>query len=142
MRKLIHVTILALCSTLPSPATGAEPASVYVTTHAEKQGVPVKLALAVAKIETGIQCGRVGKRGERGPLQIHPRSAAGLGYHIIVKSSCDRQTEAGMAHLAHCYRHSKGNTRLAVACHNQGFGVLRTGRISRGAAKYAHLVLR
>jgi soluble lytic murein transglycosylase-like protein len=142
MRKLILITLLASCSMIPSYAHGAEPASTYVTSHAEKQGVPVKLALAVAKIETGVQCGRVGKRGERGPLQIHPRSAAGLGYPNIAKSSCDRQTEAGMAHLAYCFRNARGNTRLAVACHNQGFGVLRTGRISRGAAKYAHLVLR
>lgn len=141
MKKFIGLCVFGLCATLAQPARAMD-ATSYIKSYASKFGVPIPFAMAVAKVESNHKCGLVGKRGERGPLQIHPQTAAGLGYKNIVKSSCERQTEAGMAHLAYCWKNASGDTRLAAACHNQGFGVLKTRRISRGASKYAQLVLR
>ena len=141
MKKVISLSAIGLCVLLAHPAHATD-ATSFIRSYADKFGVPVPFAMAIAKVESNHKCGLVGKRGERGPLQIHPQTAAGLGYKNITNSSCERQTEAGMAHLSHCWKQSSGDKRLAAACHNQGFGVLKTGRISRGAAKYAQLVLR
>lgn len=106
-----------------------------------RNGVPVDLALRVAKVETGVRCNVVGSRGERGPLQILPATAREFGFRNIRSASCSRQTDAGMAHLAACYRGSGGNWRRAAACHNQGISVIHGRRISESARRYAQNVL-
>lgn len=120
----------------------ATDATKLVKASAKKFGVPVYVAMQVAKAESGIKCGRTGAAGERGPLQILPSSAVMLGYKRIAKASCATQTDAGMKHLAKCWKGSKGYKRLAIACHNQGFRVLQTRKISRQGARYARLVMR
>ena len=116
--------VLALMLMLPNAAHAAD-ASGLVRTEASRQGVPVHFALRIAKIESGVKCGRVGRAGERGPLQILPRSAAGLGFRNIGKAGCALQTRAGMKHLAICWRGAKGNAARAAACHNGGFAMLK-----------------
>jgi len=120
---------------LYEPRTAEE----MVRRSAVKFGVPVDFALRVAKQETGVRCGLIGAAGERGPLQILPASARGLGYKNIRSASCAKQTEAGMAHLAMCWREADGDRRAAARCHNGGVG--KTWSKNRQVNRYADAVL-
>jgi len=109
---------------------------------ADRFGVPKELAVNVARVETGISCGKVGAHGERGPLQIRPSSAAGLGYKNIKHASCQRQLDAGMAHLLMCYKAARRNWYRAAACHNGGPGILKKRSMRRSVKIYARMVVR
>ena len=128
-----------LAATTPAAASDA---TGLVVQAARKHGVPINFALRVARVESGVRCGRVGAAGERGPLQILPRSAKGLGYRNIARAGCAAQTSAGMKHLAACYRKAGGNHFRAAACHNGGPGVLRWKRIPKAIQAYARKVTR
>jgi soluble lytic murein transglycosylase-like protein len=138
MKIIVAVMALAIATS----AAQAKDATVIVKQMASKHGVPQSFALRVARVESGVKCGRVGRAGERGPLQVLPRTAAGLGYKNIRKASCATQTSAGMKHLAICWRGAKGNQFRAAACHNGGFGVLKWKRIPKSIQAYARKVTR
>ena len=132
---------LILMPAMPNLAYAAD-ATGIVKQMARKHGVPQSFAIRVARVESGVKCGRIGRAGERGQLQILPRTAAGLGYRNIRKASCATQTSAGMKHLAICYRGARGNQFRAAACHNGGFGVLKWRRIPKSIQAYARKVAR
>lgn len=127
-------------STQVGAATAAD-ATRLVTAEAKRQGVPVGFALRVARVESGVQCGKIGKAGERGPVQILPRTAAALGYHGIDKSACARQTAAGIRHLAICLQKGRSLHR-AAACHNGGFGMLGRRNWPKSVRRYVSKVVR
>ena len=118
----------------------ASDATQLVEASALKHGVPVEFALQVAQKETGVRCGEIGASGERGPLQILPSTARQMGYKNIRQASCAEQTDAGMAHLAECYRGMGGNRWYAAACHNQGFSAI-SGKVKKRAKRYANAVM-
>lgn len=136
--KLLFLLAIVLALTTPAHSSDA---TRLVKASAHKFGVPISVAMRIARVESGVKCGRVGAAGERGPLQIMPRSAVGLGYKNIRKASCATQTDAGMKHLAKCWAGARGHQRLAIACHNQGFGCLKTRKISRQGARYVRMVM-
>ena len=138
---LAGFVFFGLFSAMPTPAAASD-ATGLVVQAARTHGVPINFALRVARVESGVRCGRVGAAGERGPLQILPRSAKGLGYRNIARAGCAAQTSAGMKHLAACYRKAGGNHFRAAACHNGGPGVLRWKRIPKAIQAYARKVTR
>ena len=138
---MMRIFVIAAMLIFPLPVMAAD-ATGIVKQMARKHGVPQSFAIRVARVESGIKCGRIGRAGERGPLQILPRTAAGLGYRNIRKASCATQTSAGMKHLAICYRGARGNQFRAAACHNGGFGVLKWRRIPKSIQAYARKVAR
>ena len=89
-----------------------------IAASARKHGVPVKLALAVAKTESGFNCSARGAAGELGPLQIKPATARLIGYRgsYAALRSCGAGLEWGMKHLALAIRGG------GVWKHNQGLG--------------------
>lgn len=137
MNRLFIAAAIVVTSTV----TVFADARPLVISSAKRHGVPVEFALRVAKIESGIQCGRIGSSGERGPLQVLPATARSLGYKNIRAASCATQTDAGMKHLAICWHKTKNKWR-AAACHNQGISVAYGHRVSKRAAKYANKVAR
>jgi soluble lytic murein transglycosylase-like protein len=140
MRKYLGVLF---CAVLFSSSAHADPhVQRMVESTARAFGVPPKLAVNVAKVETRNQCGLVGSHGERGPLQIRPSSAAGLGYKNIARASCQVQLNAGMAHLALCYKIAKGNWFRTAACHNGGPGAIKGKRIKHSVRNYVRSVMR
>lgn len=96
---------------------------------ARKQGVPVALAHAVIRVESGGRCNAVGPatRAGRGmgPLQILPSSARGLGYRgpVSALATCGAGLTYGMKHLAMCW-HMTGNVQQAARCHVGGPGAI------------------
>jgi soluble lytic murein transglycosylase-like protein len=88
---------------------------------ARRHGVPTSLALAVARVESGMNCAARGRAGELGPLQIKPATARGLGYSGPTSAlrSCGAGLEMGMRHLAAAYRRC-GTVAGAARLHNHG----------------------
>jgi soluble lytic murein transglycosylase-like protein len=132
-------TIVGMLFCLIAEPSIAQPADAMVRASAALHDVPVDLALAVSQKESGTSCAAVGRKGERGPLQILPSTARALGYKNIAKASCAQQTDAGMKHLAICYRGMGGNRWAAAACHNQGISAIR--HIRPAAKRYADSVM-
>jgi soluble lytic murein transglycosylase-like protein len=146
-QKIIVFIALALMGCLvwfasASAQSYSNDASLIVRQAAIRHHVPVDFALRVARHETGGKGGRCGLRGaagEVGPLQILPSTARAMGYRGVVGATCEAQTDAGMAHLAYCYR--KTSTQwLAAACHNQGVSVAYGRKVSASARRYANAV--
>jgi soluble lytic murein transglycosylase-like protein len=138
MKKFIAATGVALVLSTTMVFADAKP---LVVSSAKRHGVPVEFALRVAKVESGVQCGRTGAAGEKGPLQILPSTARALGYKNIRAASCATQTDAGMKHLALCWKKTR-NLWRAAACHNQGISVAYGRKVSKAAARYANKVAR
>lgn len=140
----ISALSLAACTQEPIEIS-AQPKTAgasLIAAEARRQGVPVDLALKVAKIESGHRCNAVGPatkvgRGQ-GPLQIMPRSARGLGHRGGPLNNCGAGLHYGMKHLAMCWRGARGSKALAAHCHNAGPGVLKRAAAPR--TRYVQLV--
>lgn len=102
-----------------SRSGGAVAAGSIFAASAIRHGVPVNIALATIRLESGGRCNARGRHGELGPLQIKPATARGLGYTgpISALATCGAGLEWGMRHLALAYRKC-GH----VALHNVGLG--------------------
>lgn len=134
MRKSL-IFALTLIST-PAMATDA---TDVVKASARQYKVPVDFALKVADRESGIRCGVIGNSGERGPLQVLPKTANWMGFRNIRGASCRVQTNAGMEHLKRCLSAAGGDRWRAAACHNQGLSAI-SGRVTKRASRYANAV--
>lgn len=135
MRQLLTALAL-LCILISTPAA----ARAYVTDDqvafaAKRHGVPLSLARAVIRMESGGRCDARGRAGELGPLQIKPATARGIGYRgpISALRSCKVGLDIGMRHLAMALR------RGSVAFHNAG---IHARRLPAAARAYAMKVMR
>lgn len=131
-------TVIALM--LVTSAVKADTVQHYISMSAKKYRVSETFALRVAKIESGMKCGAVGRRGEVGPLQILPSTARSIGYKNIRQASCQIKVDAGMKYLARCYHAAGGNWRRAAACHNAGEASLRWRRYPASVNRYVSKV--
>ena len=148
VNQIIAVVTVALMAFLmwaayaSAQSATSNDATNLVRMAAVRHHVPVDFALRVARHETGGKGGRCGLRGaagEVGPLQILPSTARAMGYRGVSGATCEAQTDAGMAHLAYCYK--KTATRwLAAACHNQGVSVAYGRKVTSAASRYANAV--
>lgn len=78
-----------------------------VRVRAQALGVPVRLALAITRYESGGRCHMRGRAGERGAMQVLPRTARSVGVTGNLYD-CATGIEAGLRYL-----------RLAVSMHAQ-----------------------
>jgi soluble lytic murein transglycosylase-like protein len=137
MKRTLLTTFLAMSL---APSANAIDVHGLVSSAAWRQNMPVSFVMAVARQETGVRCGLVGRAGEVGPLQIKPATSQMIGLPVTRKSSCERQTEAGVRHLALCLKGAHGNQWRASVCHNAGLGSLKWNNPPRSAQKYANAV--
>lgn len=123
MKKSFTVLALFLCSTLLMGMRG-QSVQDMVRYEAIRQGVPVDLAMAVAKHESNFRCSAIGKAGERGVMQIKPRTARGLGYHGTPSglNNCATGIRYGMIYLKMAYTKANGNVYRAAILYNGGLG--------------------
>lgn len=86
--------------------SGALANRAVIAAAAARHGVPVRLALATAQVESRGNCHARGRAGELGPLQIKPATARGLGFRgpVAALRSCGAGLQWGMRHLALAYR--------------------------------------
>lgn len=98
-----------------------------VRSEAIRQEVPVGLAMAIAKHESNFRCNAVGRGGERGVMQIKPRTARGVGYRGSPAglNNCSVGIHYGMVYLRMSYRIAKGNIYRTALLYNAGLGSKR-----------------
>lgn len=123
MKKTI--TAIALSAAISTSAAGD--VRQMVATEAMRQGVPVGLALAIAKTESNFKCGAVGRHGERGVMQIKPRTANGVGYRGSPSglNNCQTGIRYGMIYLRQAHRRAGGNVYRTALMYNAGLGTKR-----------------
>jgi soluble lytic murein transglycosylase-like protein len=95
-------------------------AESLVRAAAERHGVPVRLALAVARTESGFVHTRISRTGAMGLMQLMPATAHELG----VRDPFDARDNAdgGVRYLAQLMAMYRGDTRRALAAYNAGMG--------------------
>ena len=122
-----YILTFALGLSVFCTAADAMSSHSLIAASARKHGVPVKLALAVAKTESGFNCGARGAAGELGPLQIKPATARLIGYRgsFAALRTCGAGLEWGMKHLALAIRGG------GVWKHNQGLWAKRKSAAAR-----------
>lgn len=119
MTRSLLAAACFVCVALPAHALDVR---AVVTEAAHAVGVPVALAQAVAHVETRHRCHLVGKALERGPLQIKPQTAKGLGYRGAATGLSDCRTGAtwGMRYLKLALDRAGGNWMVAATKYNAG----------------------
>lgn len=116
-----HISVLAIAAVIFSTPALSDVRGM-VAAEASRQGVPVSLALAIAKAESNFRCSAVGRHGERGVMQIKPRTARGLGYRGSASglNNCAIGIRYGMMYLRQAYRKAGGNIHRAALLYNAG----------------------
>lgn len=105
-----------------NPAVADKGVRNMVAAEAARQGVPVNLAIAVARAESNFRCSAVGRAGERGVMQIKPATARGVGYRGSPKglNNCAVGIRYGMIYLKQAYRKAGGNIYRTALLYNAG----------------------
>lgn len=127
MKKLFTVSALLALSTFLM-AQGRPSVQDMVRSEAVRQGVPVSLALAIAKKESNFKCHVIGTHGERGVMQIKPVTARGVGYRgpISALNNCHTGILYGMIYLKMAYKKSGGNVYKTALLYNGGLGTRKS----------------
>jgi len=85
-----------------------------VTASAQRHGVPVRVAHAIATIESRYNCRARSHANARGAMQVLPATARGVGVHGNLYD-CATGIEAGMRYLAQIVRqHGTGCAALGL----------------------------
>jgi soluble lytic murein transglycosylase-like protein len=110
-----------------SKAGHAQKYSSLIAKHARANGVPVELARAVVKHESGFNAGVTGQAGEIGLMQIKLQTARGMGYKGTAKGLYDPATNIrwGMRYLGQARKLAGGSECGALSRYNGGHGTKR-----------------
>jgi len=109
--------------------------------HARKNGVPLRLAMAVVQVESAYRVNARGAAGEVGLMQLMPGTARMIGYKGKMRDLYDPNLNLhyGMKYLGKAYRLGGRTPCGAVLKYNAGWGAKRMNPIS---AKYCKRVKR
>ncbi len=114
----------AMPSSMAALVSRRQEVARLITTEAERQGVPVAFALAVAWQESGWQPGVVSSAGAVGVMQLLPSTAewvaTGMLGHGVNLWDAGSNVEAGVALLRHYLDRYNGDRSLALAAYYQG----------------------
>ncbi len=120
-----------LLSAALSPSL-ASPYDALIKRYAQSYGVPVGLAKAVVKIESGYRPNLRGKAGEIGLMQVKLSTARGLGYKGSAKGLYNPATNIryGMKYLGMAHKIGGKTTCGTILRYNAGHGAKRMNPIS------------
>ncbi|MEX2319587.1 MAG: transglycosylase SLT domain-containing protein [Bauldia sp.] len=121
--------LLALLST-PAAIAAKPPYSQIIATHAKANGIPLDLAHAVVRHESGYNAKATGQAGEVGLMQIKYATARGIGYRGSRQALYDPETNIrwGMKYLGEAQRLAGGSECGTLSRYNGGLG--RKGMIT------------
>ena len=110
----------------------ASPYEKIIVRYAKTYGVPVGLAKAVVKIESGFRPNLRGKAGEIGLMQVKLSTARGLGYSgsAMALYNPDTNIRYGMKYLAMAHKIGGKTTCGTILRYNAGHGATRMNPIS------------
>ncbi len=100
---------------------------VLIAQHARANGLPVELARAVVKHESGFDPDVTGRAGEIGLMQIKLSTARGMGYLGSAKDLYDPATNIrwGMKYLGQAQKLAGGSECGTLSRYNGGHGTKR-----------------
>lgn len=111
---MLRALIILLMSSVPAFA-GARDA---VQSAASRHGVPIKLAFAVADVESRFQCHVRSRSGAKGVMQVLPRTARGVGVNGNL-FDCRTGAEAGVRYLSAIIKRH-GVSCASISLYNRG----------------------
>jgi soluble lytic murein transglycosylase-like protein len=82
--------------------------------------VPVDLALAVAKVESGGDCEARSPKGALGVMQVLPETAREVGVHPSQLLTCEGPALAGVRYLQAALQKAGGDRAHALSLYNRG----------------------
>jgi len=112
-----------------------------IAKYAAAEGVPLKLAHAVIRVESNYRVKARGRVGEVGLMQIKLATARLMGYKGGAKALYNPATNLkwGMKYLGKARKIAKGNTCGTILRYNAGHGAKRMNKVS---SKYCGRVKR
>lgn len=130
MRKLIGLVlsfgVVFSSFVIPSYAS-TRPYESLISYHARLNGVPVELARAVIRHESGFRAHVTGSAGEIGLMQIKFSTARGMGYTGSRKALYDPKVNItwGMKYLGKARKLAGGSQCGTLSRYNGGLGTKR-----------------
>jgi hypothetical protein len=128
----------------PAENTPASVVKLRVERWAARAGVPERLALAVAWIESGYQSDIRSVTGDWGPMQVSPPAwdfIEGVILRRAVPHTTNGNIRVGVLYLRRLLREFRGDARLAVAAYHQGVASVRAVGILPKTKSYVDAVL-
>ena len=130
IRTALFSFIFLLAAIGGSASAGQPQYASLIATHARANGIPVELAHAVVRHESGYNPRATGKAGEIGLMQIKLATARGIGYRGTRQGLYDPDTNIrwGMKYLGQARRLARGSECGTLSRYNGGLGTKRTIR--------------
>jgi len=121
-----------LQGTLSTDSGKAATYHALIAKYAAHNGVPLKLAHAVVRVESNYRATARGQAGEIGLMQIKPATARGLGYTGSAKGLYDPETNIkyGMMYLGKAHSLANGSTCGTILRYNAGHGATKMNPVS------------
>jgi soluble lytic murein transglycosylase-like protein len=126
-------TVAPSLTTLPaSPPGGRKLYLPVIEREAKARGLPVEIADAVARVESGYEPSAVGAAGERGLMQVMPPTAAMLGFKGGAAELADPETNIryGVEYLAGAWKLANGDLCRALMKYRAGHNEERMSPLS------------
>lgn len=105
-----------------------------IAKYAAANGVPLKLAHAVVRVESNYRANARGRAGEIGLMQIKLATARGMGYRGSAKGLYNPAVniQYGMKYLGKAHKLASGSTCGTILKYNAGHGAKKMNPISAG----------
>ncbi len=141
--KSQHAAESELAKLTPKPAVSAGGSRYHslIAQHARANGVPLKLAHAVVRVESAYRANARGGAGEIGLMQLKLSTARMMGYKGSAKELYNPETNIryGMKYLGQAHKLAGGSTCGTILKYNAGHGAKRMNPISQ---RYCNRVAR
>lgn len=117
---------------LPTPGSARKLYLPLIEREAKLRGLPVDVADAVARVESGYDPGVVGGAGERGLMQVMPPTASMLGFKGSAAELAEPATNIryGVAYLADAWRLANGDLCRTLMKYRAGHNEERMSPLS------------
>jgi hypothetical protein len=142
-RSTVGVTKGRIEAAWPAENTPVSIVKLRVERWAARAGVPERLALAVAWIESGYQSDIRSVTGDWGPMQVSPPAwdfIEGVILRRAVPHTTNGNIRVGVLYLRRLLREFQGDARLAVAAYHQGVASVRAIGVLPETEKYVDAV--
>lgn len=131
MRHAVRSALFCLLFLSAAGALADQPRySDLIAVHARANGIPIALAHAVVRHESGYNARATGRAGEIGLMQIKLTTARGIGYRGTAKGLYDPATNIawGMKYLGQARKLAGGSECGMLSRYNGGLGSKRINK--------------
>jgi len=126
----------------PGMVTPKEDVPAKISKAATAKGLPADLAIAVAKVESGLDQSKVGTKDDVGLFQLTPIGAKDVGLGLSDRYDMDKNIDGGTSLLGKMMKRYNGDTAKALAAYNAGPTAVDSGRIPASTNAYIAEVMK